>query len=298
MVHHDKCPLCHSENIRQFLQTRDHFLSRETFELYKCFDCGFVITQDYPEENFIGRYYASDDYVSHNDSASGFLNNLFRLSRIIMLRGKKSIVKRHTGLKNGSLLDIGSGTGHFISVMKKAGWRVKGVEINEKAREYSVSRFGLEVIPREQLSSLPSLSFDCITLWHVLEHLDDPVKYASEILRLIKPGGMCIIALPNCNSEDAQYYNKFWAAWDVPRHLWHFTPDTFRLFSEKAGFTVSKISCLPLDVFYISVLSERYKESNFSFIKGIIKGLWFTLRSLFRATGSSSLVYFLQKKNQ
>jgi len=297
MVHHDKCPLCCSLSIVQHLQTKDHFLSRETFELFKCSDCGFVFIRDYPEENMIERYYESDEYISHNDSASGFLNNLYRLSRALMLRKKRSIVKRFTGLRSGSLLDIGSGTGHFISVMKEAGWTVQGVEISEKARKFSVARFGLEVNPREKLSSLLSASFDCITLWHVLEHFHEPNKYASEIVRLLKPDGTCIVALPNCSSFDAQYYREYWAAYDVPRHLWHFSPAAFHLFAEKAGLEIRKMQRLPLDVFYISVLSEKYKGSCFYFLVGFLKSLVFAVRSLFRMTASSSLIYFLEKKN-
>jgi 2-polyprenyl-3-methyl-5-hydroxy-6-metoxy-1,4-benzoquinol methylase len=296
MVHRNKCPLCCSENIGQHLQTKDHFLSGEPFELFKCSDCGFVFTQDYPEETIMGRYYASDEYISHNDSASGLLNNLYRMSRTIMLRKKRSVIRRFTGLKRGSLLDIGSGTGHFIAVMKEAGWTVKGIEINEKAREFSVSRFGLDVLSHEHLSSLPSASFDCITLWHVMEHLHGPNKYASEIVRLLKPGGACIVALPNCDSFDAKYYMEYWAAYDVPRHLWHFTLKAFGLFAEKAGLKIKTILRLPLDVFYISVLSEKYKGSRFSFCLGILKGFVFSVRSLFRRTGSSSLIYCLRKE--
>ena len=296
MVHHDQCPLCFSENIGQYLKTRDHFLSGESFELFKCSDCGFIFLRDHPDETAIGRYYASDEYISHNDSASGFINNLYRLSRTVTLRKKRSIIKRYSGLKSGSLLDIGSGTGHFIAFMKEAGWTVKGLEINDKARDYSVSRFGMEVISREHLSSLTSACFDCITLWHVLEHLHEPGKYASEIVRLLKPGGICIVALPNCASFDAKYYGVYWAAWDVPRHLWHFTPPSFRVFVEKTGLKIKKMRKLPLDVFYISVLSEKYKGSRYSFFTGIIKGLVFAVRALFRITGSSSLIYFLRKE--
>jgi SAM-dependent methyltransferase len=213
-----------------------------------------------------------------------------------MLKKKKDLVKRTTGLKTGSLLDIGSGTGHFISEMKKAGWSVKGIEINAKAREFSASHFGLEIISSEQISTLPSDSFDCITLWHVLEHFQEPFRYASEILRLLKPGGICVLALPNCSSYDAQYYREFWAAYDVPRHLWHFTPDTFKVFADRTGFDLIGIHSLPLDVFYISTLSEKYKKKKFAFISGIIKAFWFAALSFFSKTRSSSIIYLLRKK--
>jgi 2-polyprenyl-3-methyl-5-hydroxy-6-metoxy-1,4-benzoquinol methylase len=295
MIHYDRCPLCSSVEIEDYLLTRDYFLTRETFKLIKCSGCGFVFTQDHPDASNIDRYYASDDYISHNESAKGFLNNLYRLSRRLMLKRKRAIVKNFTGLRKGTILDIGSGTGHFLSVMKEAGWTVKGVEINKKAREFSVSTFGLEIILPEQLSSLPSASFDCITMWHVLEHFEEPFRYASEILRLLKPGGSCILALPNCQSFDAEHYKEFWAAYDVPRHLWHFTPVTFKIFAERTGFKLSCLKSLPLDVFYISSLSEKYKCTNLPFLSGMIKGLWFVFLSSFKKTKSSSLIYLLHK---
>jgi SAM-dependent methyltransferase len=297
MIHYDRCPLCSSVEIEDYLLTSDYFLSHETFKLVKCSGCGFIFTQDHPDANNIDRYYASDDYISHNESATGFLNNLYRLSRKLMLKRKRAIVRNFTGLRKGTILDTGSGTGYFLSVMKEAGWTAKGVEINKKAREFSVSTFGLEVISPEQLSSLPSGSFDCITLWHVLEHFEEPFRYASEILRLLKPGGSCILALPNCQSFDAEYYKEFWAAYDVPRHLWHFTPATLGIFAEKTGFKLKCIKSLPPDVFYISSLSEKYKGSNLSLIAGMINGLWFSLKSIFNKNRSSSLIYFIKKKS-
>ena len=155
-----------------------------------------------------------------------------------MLQKKKNIIKNVTGLQMGSLLDIGSGTGHFADTMKKAGWKVNGIEINKKARDFSVSRFGLEIIGPDRISELEANSFDCITLWHVLEHFHDPLKYSSDILKLLKPDGVCVVALPNCNSYDAKYYKDYWAAYDVPRHLWHFNPVIFQDFFGKSRILI------------------------------------------------------------
>jgi len=146
------------------------------------------------------------------------------------------------------------------------------------------------------IGSLPSASFDAISLWHVLEHFQDPFTYASEIVRLLKPGGVCFIALPNCSSFDAGFYKEFWAAYDVPRHLWHFTPATFKLFAEKSGFSIRSVRSLPLDVIYISMLSEKYKGSSLHFVRGIAIGAWFMVTSIFRKSGNSSHVYILKKK--
>ena len=295
MVHHSVCPLCLSENIFSLFRCTDHFISREEFDLYKCHSCSFVFTQDYPEENAIGLYYESDDYISHSNTSKGFSNKIYRVARNAMLRKKRGIINYVTGLNNGSLLDIGSGTGHFANIMKVAGWNVKGIEINEKAREFSILNFGLEVNDPGKIDSLEANSFECITLWHVLEHFHHPFKYAADIFRLLKPGGVCVIALPNCNSYDASHYKEYWAAYDVPRHLWHFNPSTFTLFAEKAGFRLTEIRTLPLDVFYISSLSEKYKKASMSFIKGMIRAKFYAFLTLFNKKRSSSVIYILRK---
>jgi SAM-dependent methyltransferase len=295
MIHHNACPLCLSDKIGPALTCTDHFVSGKDFRIFRCSSCDFSFTQDYPEEHEIGGYYESEDYISHSDTSKGFTNKLYRIARGIMLRRKKDLVVNVTGIRAGRLLDIGSGTGYFASTMKSAGWQVKGIEINQKAREFSASHFGIDTAGPESVATLETAGFDCITLWHVLEHFHDPFTYISEIYRLLKPGAFCIIALPNSGSYDSAYYNKFWAAWDVPRHLWHFNPDTFGSFSRNAGFKSEKIRTLPLDVFYISIKSEEYRGSKTPLIKGITIASWFALLSLFNKRKTSSIIYVLRK---
>jgi len=295
MVHHKVCPLCLSENILPHLRCTDQLVSKEVFEIFRCFECGFLFTQDNPERNSIGQYYDSDDYISHSDTSKGLSNKIYRLARNFMLQKKRGIIRRVSGLKSGKILDIGSGTGHFANTMKQAGWDVKGIEINEKARIYSITCFGLDITGPEMMNSLEANSFDIITLWHVLEHFHDPFQYASDIFRLLKPGGICLIALPNCNSYDALYYKEYWAAYDVPRHLWHFNPLTLRTFSQNSGFLVEDMRSLPLDLFYISILSEKYMGSKLPFLVGLIKSLPFALSSVFNKEKSSSVFYILRK---
>jgi SAM-dependent methyltransferase len=298
MVHHNSCPLCLNENVSVKFRSVDHFISKEVFQIAQCEGCGFQFTQDYPDEKEIGRYYESDEYISHSDTSKGLSNKLYRFARSFMLRRKLAIIRKVAGLNSGSLLDIGSGTGHFAETMKNGGWDVKGIEINDKARSYSIAQFGLDIAGPEEMTTLRPESFDCITLWHVLEHFHDPFKYASEIKRLLKPDGHCVIALPNSNSYDARHYGEYWAAYDVPRHLWHFSPDTFTLFAEKTGFKVMEIRNLPLDVFYISSLSEKYKKSTFAFIKGMARAKFYAFKSLFNTEKSSSMIYILKKNNK
>ena len=291
------CPLCSSAGPSRYLTCTDYLVSRENFDLYKCPECGFIFTHNHPGEEEIGRYYDSSDYISHDDRAGGFVNMLYRQARNIMLERKRRLVEKSTGITGGSILDIGCGTGWFAGTMKKAGWKVTGIEPNAKAREFASAHAGIDVLDPSAISGLPGASFDCITMWHVLEHFHRPSDYTIEIKRLLKPGGICVAALPNCSSHDAMHYGKDWAAWDVPRHLWHFTPVTFRILAEKEGFAIKNTVPLPLDVFYISALSEKNRLSLFPFVKGMVKGSLFTLKYLFNRDKSSSLVYFLKTKD-
>lgn len=295
MTDDQKCPLCGSGNPEKFLECEDYFLTHHKFSLSGCPACGFIFTKDPPSEADISGYYESPDYVSHDDKAPGLVNVIYRIVRSLMLLRKRRLVNKLTGLRTGSILDIGSGTGHFLGDMKRSGWKARGIEINPKAREFSVNELGLEIIPPEAIGSLHDSGFDIITLWHVLEHFHDPAGYASEIKRLLKPGGVCLTALPNCGSFDAEHYGKFWAAYDVPRHLWHFTPSTFSRFAKKNGFELTGIIRMPADVFYISSVSEKYKGTSFSFIIGILKGIWFSAKTIFNKEKTSSLIYILRK---
>jgi 2-polyprenyl-3-methyl-5-hydroxy-6-metoxy-1,4-benzoquinol methylase len=295
MVHHDRCPLCSSEMINIHFVCIDHFISGESFTIARCNRCGFLFTQDYPSENDMYRYYESDNYISHSDTSEGTINKIYHLIRQLMLVRKRRIINRLTGLKSGNLLDVGSGTGHFASMMKKSGWTVKGIEISEKARNASAATFDLDIIDPGKISELEANSFDCVTMWHVLEHFHDPYRYISDIITLLKPGAICLVALPNSSSFDANYYKQIWAAFDVPRHLWHFDPVTFNEFSVKSGLQVEHRLLLPFDVFYISVLSEKYKGSPMPFITGIGRALWFSLLTLFKRNRGSSVIYVLKK---
>ena len=295
MLRYTKCPVCSSGKISLHLFCKDYFVSGESFELYKCASCELIFTQGYPKESEIARYYQSDEYISHSDTSKSFSNKLYKIAREIMLKRKRKFVEKKTGMRKGSLLDIGCGTGYFAGSMKEAGWQVTGIEVDKKAREFAAQRFKLKVLSPDQITFIPSKSIDCITLWHVLEHFHDPLRYLSQISNLLKPGGVCIVALPNCSSYDAIHYGKYWAAYDVPRHLWHFQPSSFNSFLENTGFRCEEIRNLPFDAFYISVMSEKYKGSGFSFIRGIVKGKLFFLKSMFNVKRSSSLIYILRQ---
>jgi SAM-dependent methyltransferase len=297
MIHHDTCPVCSGKELSDFLSCRDHLISKETFVVCKCNKCGFVFTQDHPDESEAGKYYESEDYISHSDTKRNITDLAYQLIRRLMMNRKKRLVQGITGLSSGTILDIGCGTGHFLNSMKLAGWDIKGIEINEKARIYAESRFRIPVLTPEKIWTLSAGTYDCITLWHVLEHFYEPKEVMKEIFKLLRPEGICMIALPNNNSFDARYYGKDWAAYDVPRHLWHFNPNTFSLFSKVNNFEIRQKKKLPFDVFYISILSEKYRGAKIPFISGILKAKIFWLRSLSDSESSSSIIYILKKGN-
>ncbi|HNR42666.1 MAG TPA: class I SAM-dependent methyltransferase [Bacteroidales bacterium] len=291
-----ECPLCGAEKVSYYLTCTDHLVSGETYDLFICNACGFVLTHDPPDEEAMGRYYASEDYVSHSDTKAGVINRLYSLARNIMLSRKLRIISAASGLRKGSILDIGCGTGYFAAKMKANGWNSTGIEPDCKAREFGTRQFGLSILEPEKISSLPGESCDVITMWHSLEHSHDPFNYMQEILRLLKPEGLFISALPNCGSYDAMHFGDSWAAYDVPRHLWHFTPETFELFAAKTGFKVTHVSTLPFDVFYISLLSEKHRNRKLYLLSGLAKGSFFSVRAVFNYRKSSSLVYHLRRR--
>jgi SAM-dependent methyltransferase len=290
------CPACQALNTTDLFQAKDHLVSGREFLIRQCTSCGMGWTVDPPAEEDAGKYYASDEYISHTDSKQSLTDRLYHLAREFMLGRKGKLVNTAVRKSTGIIADIGSGTGYFAAFMQKRGWQVTGIELSEQARSYSVERFGIRAIGPKQVRDLPSAYADCITFWHVLEHLYDPAGWLGEARRILKDDGRCIIALPNFASADAEWFGKRWAALDVPRHLWHFTPDAFRQFASRQGFACEMTSALPLDLFYISLLSYRNNGKALPLARGVLTGVVIALRSLFRRDSASSLVYVLSKK--
>jgi 2-polyprenyl-3-methyl-5-hydroxy-6-metoxy-1,4-benzoquinol methylase len=291
------CPACSASDIADLFHAKDYLVSGSEFLVMKCNHCGMGWTVNPPPESRAGDYYASEEYISHTDRKESFSDYLYHIARSFMLGRKKRLVTKATGLRTGALLDIGSGTGYFASFMQKKGWKVTGIEIDDKAREYSVAMSGIDVVTPDEITNLPSGSADCITFWHVLEHLYEPGRWLKEVKRILTANGKCIIALPNFSSADANWFRSMWAALDVPRHLWHFTPQALNLYLSKQGFVIEKIAALPLDVFYISALSYKNQGKPLPLIRGLITGSFLSVRSGFRNEKASSLVFVLSKKN-
>lgn len=285
------CLVCGQAEFTDLFTAMDHLVSGESFVIRRCNACSFTFTGEPPAEKETGRYYLSEDYISHSDKRQTITEHLYHLARSYMLGRKHRLVAAVTHCDSGTLLDIGSGTGYFASFMQQKGWKVTGIELNELARNYSINRFGINALAPEEVKDISDSSVDCITFWHVLEHLYDPAMWMREVKRILKDDGKCIIALPNLVSADARWFGDRWAALDVPRHLWHFTPATMTRFAGDHGFTCRKISAMPLDVFYISALSYRNCGCRFSLLRGLLTGALLTINSLFKKNSASSLIY-------
>jgi 2-polyprenyl-3-methyl-5-hydroxy-6-metoxy-1,4-benzoquinol methylase len=289
----ESCPICRSKDFSPFLTCTDHFVSSEQFEIKTCANCGLKITWDTADEANIGKYYQSENYVSHSNTSKGLINRIYHRVRHFMLNQKAKLIEKSLSDNKGELLDIGAGTGYFLSYMKNRGWKVTGTEKSPDARQFALSEFGIGLLPTEALFELSKESIDVITLWHVLEHIHKIEENLTAFRQLLKPGGRLVIAVPNHNSFDAKYYKKHWAAWDVPRHIWHFSPEQMKLLSETYGFKLQSIHTLPFDSFYVSILSERYKKSSLAFFKGLFFGKISWLISLFNKKKCSSVIYIL-----
>lgn len=255
-------------NSKPFLKVKDFSVSGEVFELLYNPDYDMLITHPQPSIQDLPRYYESDDYISHTDGKRTLFEKLYHFVKKIALNNKLSLI--NSCGEKGNLLDIGAGTGDFLSVAKNNGWNIIGIEPSDKAKTIAINK-GVTFV--DQISNIADNSIDVVTMWHVLEHVPDLEHQISELKRIIKPNGSIIIAVPNFNSYDANHYKEYWAAFDVPIHLWHFSKTAIqKLFNEK-NLRLTKTLPMKFDSFYVSLLSEKYKTGKMNFIKAFFIGL-------------------------
>ncbi|MBN2634654.1 MAG: class I SAM-dependent methyltransferase [Prolixibacteraceae bacterium] len=290
-----QCQVCGETSFSTFLTSTDFLVSGDKFQIKICDGCGFKITQDIEDEENIGSYYQSEEYISHSNTSKGLVNSLYHRVRKYMLAKKRKLVEKVSTEKKGSILDVGAGTGFFLNEMKKHGWQVAGTEMSADARRLATSKFGLDVSPPEQLFGFKENSFEVVTLWHVLEHIHQLKANMETFHKVLKTRGKLIIAVPNNSSYDAEHYREYWAAYDVPRHIWHFSPEQMEPFGKKFEFILREVHALPFDSFYISILSEKYKKSSIPLLGGMFYGTisWFTC--LFKPGRCSSVMYVFEK---
>lgn len=286
------CPICNSASLKPFIRCLDHTVSKEEFTIVKCEKCGFRFTNPRPAEHEIGKYYQSEEYISHSNTSKGIVNRLYQMVRKHTLKKKLKLVNSLS--KKGAILDIGCGTGNFLDTCKQDGWSATGIEPDPKARQFAKENYGLDVREEAALSNLPSSSYEIITMWHVLEHVHRLNERVEELKRLLKPGGTIIIAVPNSSSKDAEMYGPYWAAWDVPRHLYHFTPKDIETLFHNHGLRVQKVLPMPFDSYYVSMLSEKYRTGSPKLIRAAISGLRSNMAASSTGKTYSSQVYIIK----
>ena len=274
------------------LTVKDYSVSGEEFQLIYNDDLEILETSPQPSLGKLPEYYKSDDYISHTDNKRNLFEKIYHFVKFISLKRKLKIINSFSSTTK-NLLDFGCGTGDFLRIAQQNNWEVLGIEPNVKARALANEKTNNVVFETDELIKLKPNSFDVITLWHVLEHIPNYQEQFLILKNLLKPNGSLIIAVPNYKSYDAKYYQNFWAAYDVPRHLWHFSKNSIYNLAQRNKMKVIKILPLKFDAYYVSLLSEKYKTGKMN----ILKSLMVALRSNIKATGTkeySSLIYILK----
>ena len=278
-------------NKKHFLTVVDHSVSKETFELYHDTDLDMLITAPQPSLANLGKYYESEDYISHTDNKRTLFEKAYHFVKSIALKNKLQLINDEQVAK-GKILDIGAGTGDFLTVAKKDGWEATGIEPSDRAKSIAISK-GISFV--SNTTDLPDASFDVISMWHVLEHIPDLDFQIKELKRLLKPKGTLIVAVPNFKSFDAKHYGAFWAAYDVPIHFWHFSKKAMQLLFEKEEMILKKVLPMKFDSFYVSLLSEKYKNGKMNFVKAFMIGLQSNWKAS-RNQEHSSHIYVIKHK--
>jgi len=296
VIHRNDCPVCGSAKLSLIFQAKDHTVSGKRFQISECGNCTLRFTQDAPGEADMSNYYQSNDYISHSNTSQGLVNRLYKAVRRITNRQKRKSVEKNTGLRKGMILDVGSGTGFFLSEMKRNGWQVTGIEPSMQARTVAKKENNVDL---EDIGCFHSLQgpYNAITLWHVLEHIHDLNGYLHKFYELLTKDGKLFIAVPNYTCYDSQVYKESWAAYDVPRHLYHFSPKSLLLLMETHGFVVEKIYPMWFDSFYVSFLSSKYKTGKTQWISAIVTASISNFKALLKTDRCSSLIYVIKKKS-
>ncbi|WP_299119368.1 class I SAM-dependent methyltransferase [uncultured Tenacibaculum sp.] len=277
------------KDLKPFLNCIDYTVSKESYEVMLNEEYDMLVTSPVPSN--LETYYLSEEYISHTDSKKGFIDKIYQLVKNYTLKKKLKLINSFN-TESKTILDVGAGTGDFLKVCKENNWEIKGVEPSDKARKIAEEK---SIKLREEITEIKNTTFDVITLWHVLEHIPNLVEYTNQLKKLLKPNGVLIIAVPNYKSYDANYYKEFWAAYDVPRHLWHFSKNSIQKIFSNVNMNIEKILPMKFDSFYVSLLSEKYKNKKSKTVKAFFIGLKSNLKA--KKNGEySSLMYIIKNK--
>ena len=292
------CPVCSHTQFEKYLLVQDHTVSQREFQIVRCQACGFLFTNPRPPAHAIGQYYDSADYISHHDEATTLMSRVYNGVRNYTTRQKLRLIERVSPRPQGTLLDLGCGTGYFLSQCQQQGWTTVGTEPDAHARQVAQGRVGEKVFQDIESPYFKGKSFDVITMWHVLEHVHELSGTLTWLHQHLVSDGTLIVAVPNPESYDAQKYQAKWAAYDVPRHLYHFTRATMAQLMEKHAFRVASIHPMWFDSYYFSMLSTRYQRGQTSLPQSVLAGSvsnWKGRSASGTAPNTSSLIYVLSK---
>ena len=281
--------------LKPYLKCLDYTVSNKEFSILIDESSELLVTSPRPKNEDLGKYYESESYISHTDSKQTFLDRIYQIVKKYSITKKVKLIDSfvNSNTVEKSILDIGCGTGDFLQSCKKSNWKIDGIEPNEKANKISESKLKQEI--NFDISELSLQQYDCITLWHVLEHVPNLKEYILELKKRLKPNGTLIIAVPNHKSYDAKYYGKFWAAFDAPRHLWHFSKKSIQLLFAENNLKVTRTIPMLFDSFYVSILSEKYKSEKENFIKAFFIGFKSNIKAM-RTKEYSSIIYIIKNK--
>jgi SAM-dependent methyltransferase len=289
----NNCKICGSDEVHLFLKTQDYFLTNEAFDLIKCDQCGYIATYPVPANEDLGKYYDSKNYLSHTAAQKGMLNRMYQILRSLNIKRKYNHIVKYK--QNGNILDIGCGTGELLNYFSTHKWKATGIEPNAEARTFGTYSYQLDIKDESELKNLTLEQYDVISMWHVLEHVPDINHRIEQIKKLLKPDGIIVIALPNINSYDAIKYGRFWAGLDVPRHLHHFSPNSFNELAKKHQLQLLESIPMKMDSFYVSLLSEKYKNNSLALFSGFFSGLVSNFKGR-RSNNYSSMIFVLKKE--
>lgn len=288
----DKCPLCNSEDLKNEILCKDHTVSQQDFAIAKCTRCDFMFTSPRPTAKSLPDYYKSEDYISHKNKSNNPVNFIYKIARHFTIKSKIKLINKYG--KKGAILDIGCGTGHFLNACKQDGWGIYGVEPDNSAKE--IAREKTNTVIKQDVNELTDKKFDVITLWHVLEHISNLNEFITSISERLTKNGVIIVAVPNHRSYDAQHYKQFWAAYDLPRHLYHFEQKTMKALMKNHKLKITAIIPMKLDAYYVSLLSESNQNIGIKkYLNSILTGWKSNKYAKNNAKNYSSLIYIISR---
>lgn len=292
MITIKNCPACGASSFKNIFKAPYFRGDNELFQIQECILCQLWVTSPRPADDELDKYYSTENYISHSNNKEGVVDKLYHLVRQISLRRKVSLINS-LGTHSKSLLDYGAGTGHFLKAAKNAGWNAVGVEPSRDARKVALAENQLKLSDPDEFN-FQKESVDVISLWHVLEHLPNLRAHLADFSDALVAGGCLVIAVPNHESFDSQWYKQHWAALDVPLHLYHFKKKNIKFLAEEFGLDLEEVHNMPFDSFYVSLLSEKIENIATNYLRAFWRGLRSNILGM-GAKNASSLIYVLRK---